>query len=258
VAVLPQLIIIFLGFFSIIFTFIAGSISWDFYLLSVMWIIWSMWTMSGICLAAIGKHLWAEDETFKEKKVPSFFVRAKELLVTVSLTICITLFFIMVDSSKINQCMNSYRLEILQLGGFGKHAAPIVKDTSIIIDVSEQDLKKAAVHSEKSVPGFKTKKEKEADVKMEQWVVNVFSERHQEHAKLYKKQLVAAGFPAYTIPAHVNGEVWIRVCVGFFINKEEAHKVSKRLHMQGVVPQGSYWISKVRVSEKQKELLLGN
>jgi cellulose synthase (UDP-forming) len=113
VAVLPQMGIIALAFYSMIYVFISGSIAWDFYLLNTVWISWSIWTMSGICLAAIKKHEWPKDDASEDQKTSSFFSRTKELLVTISLAVCITLFFVTVDSSRIDQYLGSLRFKIL-------------------------------------------------------------------------------------------------------------------------------------------------
>ncbi|MBM4333530.1 MAG: SPOR domain-containing protein [Deltaproteobacteria bacterium] len=91
---------------------------------------------------------------------------------------------------------------------------------------------------------------KEEGVKDGRWIIHVFSFRGQEKAKVYKEKLMAAGFPAYSIPAEVKGEFWIRVHVGFFNSQEEAQEVSKEIQKKSI-SQGPFWITKVSVREKE-------
>ncbi len=72
-AILPQLAIIFLSIFAVIYTFVKGVETWDYYLLNVVWSTWSIWTMSGISVAAIKTHHWMEEVPLKKQKDPSFF-----------------------------------------------------------------------------------------------------------------------------------------------------------------------------------------
>ena len=127
-AVLPQLTIIFSGFFAIIYTFFTGHDCWDFYLLNVVWIVWSMWTMSGICFAALKKHKWPDEEA--PERLPPVLARVQELVVTVVLTIGITLFFCLTESSTINRFMNDLRLEILKSVGW-EEAIPATSQRSL-------------------------------------------------------------------------------------------------------------------------------
>lgn len=113
VAILPQLAIIALGIFAIIYIFITGVTSWDFYLLNCIWISWAVWTMSGICFAALKKHRWPEEAMLKETKRPSFFSQAKELIATVTVSIIILLFFTIVDKTKTDQFLGDLRIKIL-------------------------------------------------------------------------------------------------------------------------------------------------
>jgi cellulose synthase (UDP-forming) len=117
-AILPQLGIIFLSFFSAIYVFILGSMAWDFYLLNFVWSLWSVWTMSGICIAAVKKHRWPDEKELKEisdnKKTPSFLSQTKELISTMIVSIFIVAFFTITDASKIDQFMHRFRQRVLQ------------------------------------------------------------------------------------------------------------------------------------------------
>ena len=117
-AVLPQLGIIVLGLFSIIYTFIAGHIAWDFYLLNVIWIAWVIWTMSGICLAAIKRHKWPEEEVFEEGNNSFFFFPNQRIVCDARAVDFVTLFFVTVDPSKMDHFFSNLRCEILQSVGF--------------------------------------------------------------------------------------------------------------------------------------------
>ncbi len=46
-ALIPQLAIMVLGVASVVYAFFDASIRWDFYLLNVVWVFWSIWTMRG-------------------------------------------------------------------------------------------------------------------------------------------------------------------------------------------------------------------
>jgi cellulose synthase (UDP-forming) len=109
-AVLPQLTVIFSGLFAMIYTFFKGGMYWDCYLLNGLWIIWSMWTMSGICKAALKKHKWPIEGVLE--RAPSFLKRTQELMATIILTIVITIFFTMVEPSTINRFMNDLRSDV--------------------------------------------------------------------------------------------------------------------------------------------------
>ncbi len=117
-AVFPQLGIIFLSFFSAGYVFITGGMAWDFYLLNFVWCLWSIWTMSGICLAAVKKHKWPGEKGLQnnsdDKKIPSFLSRTKELIITLILSMIIIAFFTIADDSKIDSFMNRFRQNVLQ------------------------------------------------------------------------------------------------------------------------------------------------
>ena len=271
-AILPQGGIILLSIFSVIYTFIKEVIAWDFYLLNLVWSTWSIWTMSGICLAAIGRHRWPEEGVSEKKMVPSFFLKIKELFITVILTVSIMVFFTMADMSRVNEYLGGFRLKVLSALSFEKPVSMVTKEISKGPEVSKPYLKEKTEQPEKSAAevillGKKeevVKKEeviKEKEVtkkeeiqKKENWVVHVASVKTVEQAMIYKERLMAAGFPAHSIPAKVRGEDWIRVRVGFFNNREEAQKTGNEVEKK-LIAKGPYWIAKV--SKKEMEDLLG-
>lgn len=271
-AILPQGGIILLSIFSVIYIFIKGVIAWDFYLLNFVWSIWSIWTMSGICLAAVGRHRWPEEGVSEKKMVPSFFLKIKELFITVILTVSIMVFFTMADMSRVNEYLGGFRLKVLSALSFEKPVSMVTKEVSKGPEVSKPYPKEKTEQPEKSaaevIPMEKkeevVKKEeviKEKEVtkkeevqKKENWVVHVASVKTQEQAMIYKERLMAAGFPAYSITTKVRGEDWIRVRVGFFNNREEAQKTGNEVEKK-LIAKGPYWIT--NVSKKEMEDLLG-
>lgn len=115
-AISPQLTIILLAVFAIVYAFLSGPVIWDFFLLNVMWAMWSIWTMGGICHAAVAKLKWSEEET-PERIVFAFsFSRIRELLVTVVLAVCVMLFFAFADPAKTQSLLTGMRLRVLHLG----------------------------------------------------------------------------------------------------------------------------------------------
>ena len=95
VAIAPQLGIIVLGLFSVIYSFFVGNIIWDFFLLNTVWVSWAVWTMSGICLAALRTPKWPKSELQEENQTErSFFAQTRDLLVTVVLALGVTTFAI--------------------------------------------------------------------------------------------------------------------------------------------------------------------
>jgi cellulose synthase (UDP-forming) len=142
VAVLPQMSIIALGFYAMIYIFITGVTSWDFYLLNGIWISWALWTMSGICLAAIKKHRWPEEAMLEETKSPSFFSQTKELIATLTVSIIILMFFTMIDATKIDQFGGNLRIKILSLTNvLEKPLSPADKVLSKTYNVPETIVK---------------------------------------------------------------------------------------------------------------------
>jgi hypothetical protein len=115
-AIIPQLAIIVFGAFSVVYAFFTADMRWDFYLLNVVWVFWAMWTMSGICFAATGKHRWAAEETVPERQPGRFsFAPVRELSATVVLSVLITVFFVAVTESKVERYMGSLRAEVRNL-----------------------------------------------------------------------------------------------------------------------------------------------
>jgi cellulose synthase (UDP-forming) len=251
-AVSPQLGVIVLGIFATIYVFIAGCTSWDFYFLNVVWVCWASWTMSGICLAAMKKHEWPKEEAFQQEKAPSFFSRTKELIMTVALTVCITLFFTTVDSDRMNHYMNSLRHEILKID---KPLAQSTNTSSQNATLPEPDPKIKIDYPDKSAAVLQTMEVKVERAESANWVIHAFSVRDQEEAEFLKARLIAAGYPAYTIPAKVHGRAWIRVRVGIFSSTDDAKKVADTIQIKGLMSDGPYWIAKI--SSKEKESIFG-
>ncbi len=248
VAVLPQLGVIILGIFSIIYAFFNGTAISDFYLLNVIWIIWSMWTMSGICLAAIGKHTWPGEEALETVKVPSFFSKTRELVLTVALTIIVAIFFTIYDKSSMDQFMSRMRAVILQTPSLKKPAIRVYKENPNAVEVTVPPLK--TVDEIQPI-----EKKEEASIELKPWTLQVISVRTQRQATIHKEQLAAAGFAAYIIPAKRIGQGWIRVRVGFYKSEEEARDVGRRIQGSAFTDKGPYWITKVSAAER--ESLLG-
>jgi len=278
-AILPQLAIVFFSFFSVIYVFIHGVVNWDFYLLNSVWSMWSVWTMSGICLAAIGRHRWPKDEGLQKKIVPSFFSRTKELFITVIFTVSIAVFFTMADVPAMNKCLGGFRLKVLSALSLEKPVPSIPKEISKPPQISSTYLNKEDTEESKALPpeipaeekkGKDVEKEeiarkeevirkdevvkKEEIIKRGNWVVHVASVKTPEEAMFYKKRLMALGYPAYSIPAKVKGGDWLRVRVGFFVSKDDAQKAGEEISKK-FIPKGPYWIAKV--SAKEMEYIIG-
>jgi cell division septation protein DedD len=249
VAISPQLGIIILGLFSIVYTFITGRIAWDFYLLNVLWIIWAIWTMSGVCLAVTKKHRWPKEIVSKEKRKISFFSKAKELLVTIAISIAVTLFFATVDTHSMDQFMSNLRYQFLQIAGSEKPTVQIAKEIPHVSTVSEPSQKNTVEYPAK--PALDEQRVTKEETSTERWAIQVFSAPNQDEAAAYKEKLTAAGFPAFTMPAVVKGKSWIRIRVGFFRSINEAKEVGDTIQRKGLMPKGPYWILKVSSGEKE-------
>jgi len=235
-AISPQLGIILLSIFSLVYVFISGGVSWDFYLLNSVWSMWSIWTMSGICLAAIKKHDWPEKEEIKESKLFPLFSKTKELVFTVSISLLVTVFFLFADMTQVDQFLNGIRSEIHSLVGFKERGEfislqEITKPPQVI-----EPLKKVEKPSETQPTETPPVEEKTELAKIEEkpkevisirkeWVIQVFSSKSQDNAMRYRDELASQGFRAYHTSAKVKGEDWYRVRVGFFESEEEANKV---------------------------------
>jgi len=117
-AVLPQQAIIYLSIFAMIYAFLFGNVAWDFYCLNFIWATWSIWTMSGICLAAIRKKKWpkeeAPEEILQEKKAPSYLRQTRELLFAILVSIAILILFTNWEASGMDPFLNGLRTNILQ------------------------------------------------------------------------------------------------------------------------------------------------
>ncbi|MGA2331928.1 MAG: SPOR domain-containing protein [Syntrophales bacterium] len=249
VAVSPQLGIIILGLFSVVYAFITGRIAWDFYLLNVLWVIWATWTMSGVCLAAIKKHRWPEKAVLRKRRRVSFFSKSKELLATIAISIAVTLFFATVDTHSMDQFMSNLRYKVLQIAPSEKPTVEIAKEIPHVSIVSEPGPKNSVEYPAK--PALDEQHVTKEETSTERWAIQVFSAPDQNQAELYKKKLTAAGFPVYTMPAVVKGKSWIRIRVGFFKSINEAKEIGDTIQRKGLMPEGPYWIMKVSPGEKE-------
>jgi cellulose synthase (UDP-forming) len=237
-AIVPQMGIIFLSIFSVVYVFISGGVSWDFYLLNTVWSMWSIWTMSGICGAAIKKHRWPEKEEIEESKLFPLFSKTKELIFTVSISLLITVFFLFADMARVDQFLNRARSKVLAFTGY--------KDQGEFISLKEitkpplvvEPTRKAEVPSETKPAETPPVEEKTELAKIEEkpkvvvsikkeWVIQVFSTKSLDNAVQYRNELASKGFRAYHTMAKVEGEDWYRVRVGFFESDEEASKVGE-------------------------------
>ncbi len=272
-AILPQQAIIFLSIFSVIYVFFVEVKAWDFYLLNLVWSLWSAWTMSGICLAAVRSHRWPTEITLETRRVPSFFSQTKELSITVIATVMMTLFFTTMDRFKADQRLDHFRLSVLSAFGLEKPVPSIPMEIHKDLDVSNRYMKsenkveqpekrwfvdpppeRGERQKKHEAVKIETPKKNSTPRKREHWVINVVSVKTNEDAMAYKKRLMAMGFPAYGFRAKVKGEEWIRVRVGFFGNRKEAREAAQEIEKK-FTPEGPYWITKVSV--KEMEDLLG-
>jgi cellulose synthase (UDP-forming) len=253
-AVLPQQGIILLSIFAVLYAFIKGAETWDYYLLNVVWSTWSIWTMSGICIAAFKTRGWIEKTSLKEKKEPSFFFRARELFVTVLLTLFITFFFTVADMSEVNQLLSNFRQKVLSTPSIEDSTSSPEEKSERPKDESYVPEKKEGTEDIKLARVEEPAEEKKIPVKEDRWIVQVAAVRTQKEAMVYKEKLMASGFPAYSGSAMVKEEEWIRVRVGFFKNKDEAQKAGEEIRKKCYF-KGQYWIT--RVSQKEMEDLVG-
>ena len=258
-AIFPQMGIILLSIFSVVYVFISGGVSWDFYLLNSVWSMWSIWTMSGICGAAIKKHRWPEKEDIKESKFFPIFSKTKELIFTVSISLLITVFFLFADMTQVDQFLNGVRSKIIFLTGYRDQGEFIsLKEITKPPQVIEPAKKVEAppetkpaetlpVEEKTELAKIEEKPKEEVPVKKE-WVIQVFSSKSQDNAMRYRDELASQGFRAYHTSAKVKGEDWYRVRVGFFESEEEANKVGedigKRLSIK--IP---LWVTKASREE---------
>lgn len=150
--VFPQLGIILLALFSIGYGFVSRNIGWDFYLLNSVWAIWSIWTMSGICLAAVRKHKWPDENTIKDIRSPSFLYQTKELSLTVILSLSVLVFFTFWDTAGRDQFFSRLHLKVLRTRSLEKPGIPIIKPIPEPAGTSLPALKKDVIDIKKSVP----------------------------------------------------------------------------------------------------------
>jgi cellulose synthase (UDP-forming) len=243
-AILPQLGIILLGLFSIVYTFIVGVGDWDFFLLNVLWITWSIWTMSGICQAAIGKHRWPAAEEMDGEQPPSFFSRTKELFATVALAVLVTLFFATEDQVRINNFFDQLRARILQTSVLQETIPKPLKG----IPDARTDAPRVAGEVGKTAP---TKSEA-GDLPTKQWAAQVASVRTYKQARIYKDQLEQAGFTAYITPAVEGKTPWIGVRIGFFNSPEEAQEAVRKIKKTLPGFTGPQWIKIASAFDKER------
>jgi cell division protein FtsN len=148
--------------------------------------------------------------------------------------------------------MHGLRHEILKID---KPLAQSTNTSSQNAALPEPDLKINIDSPDKSAAVLQTTEVKEERNGSGHWVIHAFSVREQEGADFLKAQLIAAGYPAYTIPAKVHGRAWIRVRVGIFNSTDEAKKVADTIQKKGLMSDGPYWIAKI--SAKEKESIFG-
>ncbi len=294
IAVIPQQGIIILAIFAMIYGFIEWeNKSWDFYILNCIWAFWSIWTMSGICIAAVKKHKWPEEDAAGTKKPVPFFSRIGELVLTVVLSAGVLVFFTLGDMTEVNKFMTSFRLEVLTTVGIEKPVAKIgqaispqtpateagmsatVLSPSKVQPVPLQEKKEEtpsspapAVPVQTTVAQEKTaspppppEKKKEEVLKTDgDWAVQVIAVHTKKAADEQKAKLKAAGFNAYTYqpPSNVRKKKkpWVRVFVGFYASKEDAQKAGEKIRETVFPSKKPYW--SVRFSPKDKEMLAGN
>lgn len=252
-AVLPQLSIILLSVFAVIYAFLAGNVAWDFYLLNFIWAMWAIWTMSGICLAAVRKHKWPpeepQQEALREQKAPSYFRQTRELLFAVLASILILVLFTNWGPLGMDRRLGESRQTVLRAIGLEKPAVGSGQALPEAIRVPAPDLQPAV-----TIPPRESVKE---TVSSADWAVQIIAVRTQKWAAIYREQLKAAGFPAYTVPARVRGVNWIRVRSGFYASEEEALEASRKIRRTLVAFNAPHAIAKVSEEEK-KGSLLGN
>jgi cellulose synthase (UDP-forming) len=258
-AIFPQMGIILLSIFSVVYVFITGGISWDFYLLNLVWSLWSIWTMSGICGAAIKKHQWSEKEEIEESKYFPLFSKAKELVFTVSISLLITVFFLFADMAQVEQFLNGARAKIISLTGYTDEGKFISLQEITKPPQALEPVKRVEEPSETKATGTPPVEEKTELAKIEEkpkemvsikkeWVIQIFSSKSRDNAMRYCDELTSKGFRAYHTTTKVGEEDWYRVRVGFFESEEEANKVSEGIGKNFSI-QTPLWITKASKEE---------
>jgi len=231
--ILPQLSIIFLSIFSIIYVFIKDDVAWDFYLLNCVWCCWSIWTMSGICLAAIRKHRWPkEGEVEEESKLFPLFSKIKELLFTISISMLITIFFLFADMSRVGDYLNQIRSKFLSFFSYKNPTwsfsiQEVIEKTKIEPIIEEQSNTKF-IDLQIDRRGVEEKKDK----LKKDWVIQILSSMSMDEAKTYCEMLYSKDFIVYFVKTKIKGEDWYRVRIGFFESEEKAKEVGKKILRQ--------------------------
>ncbi len=239
-AITPQLGIILLSIFSLIYVFISGGVFWDFYLLNSVWAMWSIWTMSGICLAALRKHTWPEKEEREESKFFPLFSKIKELVFTVSLSLLIIIFFQFADMARVEQFLNGVRSTILSVTGYQEQRPfnsiqEITKPLQAIQSAkkAEEPLETKPVEAppvEEKSEGIKIGEKPEEPVSIKkEWVIQIFSSKLKDNAVKYCDELASKGIRAYHTMVNIGEEDWYRVRMGFFESEKDAEKMSENL-----------------------------
>ncbi len=233
-AILPQISIIFFSLLSMIYGFIKEVIEWDFYLLNCVWACWSIWTMSGICLAAIKKHKWPKkDEVEEESRLFPLFSKIKELIFIVSISILITIFFLLADMNEVSKSLNRFRREILSFLGY-KRAANFIFFHEIIRKPKALEQKDEFVKKERNIKN--------------EWVVQVFSSKSLDEATKYFQEFFSRGFNVYLIKAEIRGEDWYRVRIGFFQSEKDAKDTMSKILSQ-ISTKSPLWVTKASFEE---------
>lgn len=71
--------------------------------------------MSGICFAAIKTHKWPKkDEVEEESRLFPIFSKIKELISIVSISLLITIFFLLVYMGELSVKLENFRTKILK------------------------------------------------------------------------------------------------------------------------------------------------
>lgn len=194
-AVLPQQAIIYLSIFAMIYTFLFGNVAWDFYCLNFIWAAWSIWTMSGICLAAIRKKKWPKEEAPEEilptKKTPSYLRQTRELVFAVLVSIAILILFTNWEASGMDPFLNGLRTNILQTLNLEKPAVSSGKANPDAVRVNAPTGQNAI-----AVLPPETKKEGRASSDL---AFQASTVRTQKQAMIYEEQPAAAEFPIYIV-----------------------------------------------------------
>jgi hypothetical protein len=144
VAIIPQLAIMGLGAFSVVFALIAADVQWDFYLLNVVWVFWTIWTMSGICFAATRQHKWVEETVRAQRPRRFSFVPIRELSATVVLSALVPIFFITANPVKVERYMANVRAGVANLLALKQPVQKNGVKMPIVHDKQGRDAEKAA------------------------------------------------------------------------------------------------------------------